>query len=407
VATQRENGPADRPARGTRPRNRRELIVNAAADLFYSRGFGSVSMSDVAEAVAIGPSALYRHFAGKDELLTSVVESALAQADTATRSADPSVDPAELLAGLTLTYRQAGVLRRREARHLSDNERKRLNALTSRFRGSLAARIAAVRPELSSAQARLVTRYAMAVADSVSYHSLSIPEPRFSRLLSELIAIAVNVDVAADTEFQGVSPAASVTTPSRREEILSAAAPLFAERGFTGTSLDDVGAKVGIAGPSIYNHFSSKAEILLAVMVRGAEWLRLQFTQAVAGAPDPAAALARVMVSYQAFTFANPAIVEVMLAETPHLPEDDRERVRRTQHEYINDWVKLLRQINPAWTTAEARIRVQASQMLINDFATAPRFRMRVEVHAMVADIASAVLGVPLPVRTSRRRRGF
>lgn len=364
-------------------------------------------MSDVAEAVAIGPSALYRHFAGKDELLTSVVESALAQADAATRSADPSVDPAELLAGLTLTYRQAGVLRRREARHLTDKERKRLNALTSRFRGSLTERIAAVRPELSSAEAGLVTRFAMAVADSVSYHSLSIPEPRFSRLLSELIAIAVSVDVAADTEFQGVSPAASVTTPSRREAILSAAAPLFAEHGFAGTSLDDLGAKVGIAGPSIYNHFSSKAEILLAVMVRGAEWLRLKFTQAVAGAPDPAAALARVMVSYQSFTFANPAIVDVMLAETSYLPEDDRERVRRAQHEYINDWVKLLRQINPAWTTTEARIRVQASQMLINDFATAPRFRLRVDVQAMVADIASAVLGVPLSVRTSRRRRGF
>jgi AcrR family transcriptional regulator len=386
---------ASPPARGTRPRNRRELVIDAAAELFHAYGFARVSMADVAEAVAIGPSALYRHFAGKDELLTSVVENSLAQADEATRRADRVRDPAELLAELALTYRRAGLLQRREARHLGESERTRISAMTRRFRGSVAARIAAARPELSSAETTLVARFAMAVADSVSYHTLTIPEPAFSRLLSELISIAVNVEIARESDASGLSAVgARMATASRREAILSAATSLFAERGFGGTSLDDIGARVGIAGPSIYNHFASKAEILLAVMARGAEWLRVEFTRAVGEAADPAVALARVVGSYQAFAFENPSLVEALLAETTHLSEDDRHRIRRVQHQYIDDWVKLLRRLHPQWTRTEARIRVQASQMLINDFATAPHLRSRADVQAMVADMASAIVGL-------------
>src|SRR5580765_4982416 len=65
---------AVRPARGTRPSNRRELIVSAATDLFAGNGFENVSMSKVADAVAVGPSALYRHVSGKDQLLTEVID---------------------------------------------------------------------------------------------------------------------------------------------------------------------------------------------------------------------------------------------------------------------------------------------------------------------------------------------
>ena len=58
-----------RSPRGTRPRNRREQIRSAAAALFYERGYEQVSVADVAESVNVGPSALYRHFSGKSELL--------------------------------------------------------------------------------------------------------------------------------------------------------------------------------------------------------------------------------------------------------------------------------------------------------------------------------------------------
>ena len=62
------------PRRRTRPSNRRELILAAARELFYRRGFDHVGVGEIAAAVAIGPSALYRHFESKQQLLADVLE---------------------------------------------------------------------------------------------------------------------------------------------------------------------------------------------------------------------------------------------------------------------------------------------------------------------------------------------
>ena len=66
------------PARRTRPPNRRELILAAATELFAVRGYEYVGMSEIAEEVAVQPSALYRHFAGKEQLLAEILREAAA-----------------------------------------------------------------------------------------------------------------------------------------------------------------------------------------------------------------------------------------------------------------------------------------------------------------------------------------
>lgn len=52
---------------------------------------------------------------------------------------------------------------------------------------------------------------------------------------------------------------------SRDTEILDAAPRLFYAKGYEAVGVDEIGAEVGIAGPSIYTHFRSKAEILAAL----------------------------------------------------------------------------------------------------------------------------------------------
>lgn len=47
-----------------------------------------------------------------------------------------------------------------------------------------------------------------------------------------------------------------------RARLLSAAVSLFARRGFDACTMRDLAAAVGIKAPAIYNHFSSKEEIL-------------------------------------------------------------------------------------------------------------------------------------------------
>lgn len=58
-------------ARGAKTRER---IVAAAADLMYVRGVGATTLDDVVTASGVSKSQLYRHFAGKDEVVRAVVD---------------------------------------------------------------------------------------------------------------------------------------------------------------------------------------------------------------------------------------------------------------------------------------------------------------------------------------------
>src|ERR1700755_1038957 len=51
----------------------------------------------------------------------------------------------------------------------------------------------------------------------------------------------------------------------KRERILEEAVKLFYERGFSGTTLDDIATELGVTKPFIYTHFRSKVELLEAI----------------------------------------------------------------------------------------------------------------------------------------------
>jgi TetR/AcrR family transcriptional regulator, cholesterol catabolism regulator len=53
----------------------------------------------------------------------------------------------------------------------------------------------------------------------------------------------------------------------KRDRILQEAVALFYERGFTGTTLDDIAHELGVTKPFIYSHFKSKTELLAAICV--------------------------------------------------------------------------------------------------------------------------------------------
>lgn len=52
--------------------SRKEVILNAAAELFRDRGFKATSMRDLAEKVGIEAASLYNHIHSKSELLESI-----------------------------------------------------------------------------------------------------------------------------------------------------------------------------------------------------------------------------------------------------------------------------------------------------------------------------------------------
>jgi AcrR family transcriptional regulator len=59
---------------------------------------------------------------------------------------------------------------------------------------------------------------------------------------------------------------AGVTAAETRKRLLSAAAEVFAERGYDGTRVVDIAAAAGVSNGALYAHFGSKAELLVAAL---------------------------------------------------------------------------------------------------------------------------------------------
>ncbi len=402
--------PVTRPARGTRPANRRQLILDAAADLFSRKGYAGVTMGDVADAVAIGPSALYRHFHSKQDLLATVVADALNTLSDALTAAEneSSSDVAAALAAVALRNRGAGVLWQREVRQLSPADRATFRATIEQIAARFAAFIRARRPGLGAIEADLLAWSSLAVATSVSLHSLDLPEPEFTTLLSELISTVIDAPIPARTvdARRHLPTPRMLRTQSRRETILTEATKLFAANGFAGVSTDDIGASVGISGPSLYNHFPAKSDILVAAMLRGDEWLRMDMHRAFATASDARDGLTRLLASYCSFVFDNPQLIQVLVSESGHLPEPERHRTRAAQYDYIAEWVTLMRQVHPQWDAVQARIRVQAVQTMMNNIALTPHLRGYSNVESALVTIGAELLGVSAQAPSQTGRPG-
>ena len=98
-------------------------------------------------------------------------------------------------------------------------------------------------------------------------------------------------------------------TVSRAEQIVRAAAHLFATRGYGATSIDDIGAAAGVSGPAIYWHFSGKQALLAAMLTDVSEQLLAGGRACVDAASDADAALAALVDMQVRFALGQPDLI--------------------------------------------------------------------------------------------------
>ncbi|MCB5912023.1 SACE_7040 family transcriptional regulator [Streptomyces pinistramenti] len=154
---------------------------------------------------------------------------------------------------------------------------------------------------------------------------------------------------------------------TRREQILKEAARLFAERGFHGVGVDEIGAAVGISGPGLYRHFAGKDAMLAELLVGISERLLDGGRKRVAeGGESPEAVLDALIDGHIDFALDDRPLITVHDRELDRLREADRKRVRRLQREYVELWVAVVRQVHPVPSEAEARAAVHAVFGLLN-----------------------------------------
>jgi AcrR family transcriptional regulator len=153
---------------------------------------------------------------------------------------------------------------------------------------------------------------------------------------------------------------------SRREQILATAADLFAERGFHGVSVADLGAACGISGPALYRHFASKDAMLAEMLVSISDELLDVGRERVRGAESPAGALRALVGWHIDFALSHKALIVVQDRDWASLPGQARERVRETQRRYVELWVDQLRRLHRGLRAERARAMAHAAFGLLN-----------------------------------------
>ena len=129
---------------------------------------------------------------------------------------------------------------------------------------------------------------------------------------------------------------------TRREELVSVAARLFAERGYHGTSMADLAQAMGVQKGSLYSLTGSKQELLVTVTREGAR----SFHAALDAVPEDADPLERIrgaLRSHLAVVAGQVDAATVFTREWRFLEEPERAAFRAERRRYEERWRDLLR----------------------------------------------------------------
>lgn len=77
------------------------------------------------------------------------------------------------------------------------------------------------------------------------------------------------------------SPRNRMTGPQRRQQLIEVGRRLFAEKGFEGTTVEEIAASAGVSKPVLYEHFGGKEGLYAVVVDREIQALLGQMTEAL------------------------------------------------------------------------------------------------------------------------------
>lgn len=206
-----------------------------------------------------------------------------------------------------------------------------------------------------------------------------------------LTFLEVGETVAADSRSDVTAAAGGAKTKKgarRRAEIMAAATDLFRERGFRATSLDDIGAVVGISGPAIYQYFKSKHELLSVLVEEASITWRVTVDGVLNQKAAPLATLETLISAAVELQLRNGNLRTVYQQEYRLLDEDDRRRVARIDRVTMAEWVHLLCEVRPGLTDEEARAAVMLVDGMLRSVSTSHTSVDRQRLAVVMRDMA-------------------
>lgn len=107
-----------------------------------------------------------------------------------------------------------------------------------------------------------------------------------------------------------------MTASQRREQLVDVGRSLFAERGFDGTSVEEVALRAGVSKPVVYQHFGGKEGLYAVVVDCEVQGLLTRFTGALT-ADSPRRLLEQATLALLSYVEDEPDGFRILVRESP------------------------------------------------------------------------------------------
>lgn len=130
---------------------------------------------------------------------------------------------------------------------------------------------------------------------------------------------------------------------TRKEEIIKTAAKLFKEKGYSAVTMRDIAKTVGVKAASLYNHISSKQEILKEIIISIAEDFTKGLEVIKSSSVSSLEKLSKIITLHIKISSENTDGMASLNNDWMHL-EDQLEYYLKLRTEYENNFRDILKQ---------------------------------------------------------------
>ena len=112
-------------------------------------------------------------------------------------------------------------------------------------------------------------------------------------------------------------PRSRMTGTQRREQLLTVGRKLFAEKGFDGTSVEEIAARAKVSKPVVYEHFSGKEGIYAVIVDREIQSLTGALTSALEAGGHPRALVERTALALLTYIESSEDGFRILVRDSP------------------------------------------------------------------------------------------
>ncbi|HEX7589765.1 MAG TPA: TetR/AcrR family transcriptional regulator [Demequinaceae bacterium] len=108
-----------------------------------------------------------------------------------------------------------------------------------------------------------------------------------------------------------------MTAHERREQLLVVGRSLFAERGFDGTSVEEIAARADVSKPVVYEHFGGKEGLYAVIVDREVRALLGRLTEALSRRGHPKQHVQRAALALLGYIEDSPDGFRILVRDSP------------------------------------------------------------------------------------------